>query len=181
MTTDSTIEQIATRVTAERREAIQQLMTRLTQERKQLFADIAAEEQRFGRILSELRQTLAAGTGLMTEVNRAMAVAEPLLASVGAKESGRHFDAASLEEVTAASRQVTEMVNALEGLLGSPAWEVQVPRLIEVMSRVESESQKIVDSVFRKTLVFILLLTTFVLIALLIYRFATERLIKKNG
>lgn len=181
MTTDSTIEQIATRVTAERREAIQQLMTRLTQERKQLFADIAAEEQRFGRILTELRQTLAAGTGLMTEVNRAMAVAEPLLASVGAKESGRHFDAASLEEVTAASRQVTEMVNALEGLLGSPAWEVQVPRLIEVMSRVESESQKIVDSVFRKTLVLILLLTTFVLIALLIYRFATERLIKKNG
>jgi len=164
ITTDSTIEQIATRVTSERKEAIRQLMTRLTQERKQLFADIAAEEQRFGRILTELRQTLAAGTGLMTEVNRAMAVAEDV----------------SLEEVTAASRQVTEMVNALEGLLGSPAWEVQVPRLIEVMSRLESESQKIIDSFFRKTLILILLLTTFVLIALLIYRFATEKLIKKN-
>jgi len=116
----------------------------------------------------------------MTEVNRAMAVAEPLLASVGAKESGRHTDDVSLEEVTAASSQVTEMVNAMEGLLGSPAWEVQVPRLIEVMSRVESESQEILDSIFQKTLILILLLTTFVLIALLIYRFVTERLIKKN-
>jgi hypothetical protein len=41
MTTDSTIEQIATRVTSERKEAIQQLMSRLAQERQQLLADSA--------------------------------------------------------------------------------------------------------------------------------------------
>ncbi|MFZ1957136.1 MAG: hypothetical protein WAU34_16735 [Desulfobacterales bacterium] len=41
MTTDSTIEQIATRVTSEHKEAIQQLMSRLAQERQQLLADSA--------------------------------------------------------------------------------------------------------------------------------------------
>jgi hypothetical protein len=54
------------------------------------------------------------------------------------------------------------------------------PRLIEVMSRVETQSEKILDGTFRKALILILTSTIFGLIALLIYRFVTEVLIKGN-
>ena len=54
------------------------------------------------------------------------------------------------------------------------------PRLIEVMSRVETQSEKILDATFRKALILVLTSTIFGLIALLIYRFVTEGLIKGN-
>ena len=39
-----------------------------------------------------------------------------------------------IEDITAANRQVTEMVYAMERLLSSPGWDQQLPRLVEIMT-----------------------------------------------
>jgi hypothetical protein len=162
-TSEFTIEQIVSKVSLERSKAIDQFMTRLSEERRQMLVDIAAEEQRFGRILPEMKKTLDAGTGLMAEVNRTLVAVEPLVKSM-------HDEPIDLEEIADASRRVTEMAHALERLLISPGWNEQAPRF-----------QKVLDNTFRKSLILVLVSMAGLLLTLVVYRLVTERWIRRNN
>ena len=180
-TSNSTIAQLADRVAFERKSAINQLMSQLARERKQFFADIVAEEQRLSQVLPLFKQTLDAGTGLAAEVNRVMVTAEPLLASLAKEPSSFADEPMRVEDITAASRQVTEMVYAMERLLSSPGWEKQLPRLVEVMTQVESRSEHLLGETFEKTIILILVSMVGLVCALLLYRFIVERFLKRHN
>ena len=179
-TSDVTIAKIAARVTKERRDTIEQFMAGLSRERQQLLTDITAEEQRLARILPEIRHALDAGTSLMTEVNRTMASVEPLLASMGAEKPYGIAASKKIEDIVDASRQVTEMVDALERLLMSPGWSEQAPRLTEAIHRLETSSREIMDATFRNMTILILVFMGGLLVTLLVYRWVAERVIRRK-
>ena len=80
-----------------------------------------------------------------------------------------------------ASRQVTEMVDALERLLVSPVWSEQAPRLTEAIHRLETSSREIMDATFRNMVVLILVFMAGLLVTLLLYRWVADILSRGNG
>jgi hypothetical protein len=179
-TSEFAIDKVSSLVKSERSQAIDQVMTRLSTERQQLIADIADEEQRLNRLLPEIKNTLDAGTSLMAEVNRTMVSLEPLLASMRSEKPGSDAEPMKIKEIAETSRQVTEMVNALERLLVSPGWSEQGPGLMDVVHRMETSSQKILDSTFRNMVILVLVFMASLLVTLLVYRMITERVIQRN-
>jgi hypothetical protein len=83
-----------------------------------------------------------------------------------------------IEAIADTSRQMTEMVNALERLLASPGWSEQAPRLTDVVHHREASSQKILDSTFRNALILVLVFMASLLATLLVYRLVTESVIR---
>ena len=116
----------------------------------------------------------------MAEVNRTMVSLEPLLASMRSEKPGSDAEPMKIKEIAETSRQVTEMVNALERLLVSPGWSEQGPGLMDVVHRMETSSQKILDSTFRNMVILVLVFMASLLVTLLVYRMITERVIQRN-
>ena len=116
----------------------------------------------------------------MTEVNRTMASVEPLLASMGAEKPYGIAASKKIEDIVDASRQVTEMVDALERLLMSPGWSEQAPRLTEAIHRLETSSREIMDATFRNMTILILVFMGGLLVTLLVYRWVAERVIRRK-
>lgn len=169
-----TINQVMQRVSLEREAAIVQLMDRLAVERKRSIEDILSEEKRVTGLMTELRQTLAVANELVTSTNT-------LAGRFGIEEGGpatsEPFDIkdyqATLVEASKVLQQTDALVKTVDNFLLSPEWEKSLPRFVETLNSVQTESEEWVNHAFLVGAGLIL----FFFLTLFGYRFAAQRLL----
>ena len=172
----ATVNQVMQRVSIEREAAIVQLMDRFALERKQSIEDILAEEKRVTGLLTELRQTLAAGNELVTSTNT-------LAGRFGMQEEGaakgtpsEPFDIkdyqATLVEASKVLQQTDALVKTVDTFLLSPEWEKSLPRFIEALDNAEGEGEEAITHAFFLGAG----LTLFFFLTLFGYRFVSRRI-----
>lgn len=170
---EETIDQVMKRVSIEREAAIDQFIDRFAKERKQTIDDLLAEEERIKALIAELRQTLAVGNELVTSSNT-------LVARLGFEEGDTSSEPFDIKEYQTTLTEASKMIQQADGLIKtvdqlmlSPGWENSLPRIIEALDSAEKEASEWATHAF---LLGMGLIAAFFL-ALLVYRYASERLL----
>ena len=147
------IEQTFSRLTAERQAAINHAMDRFAVERQKTLEDFLAEEERLKGLLTELRETLTAGSGLVVATND---LVEKLNLGQGPSFDINEYKKA-IEETTMAIAQLNQLVGEANLMLNSSGWENLFPKFEKTIDRVGEESNEIIDHTFLRG-IFLLLI-----------------------
>ncbi len=141
----------------------------ISEEREKTIDQLMAQEQRVRGVLTDLRQTLTAGTALASQLNTTVGSVDGLVARLHA----RRKEPVDIKDVVKVLEQTTLAIQSTEQLLTSPGWDQRFPQLIQLVNRTESEGEEWSDHAFRRAIVLILIF----FVALFAYRFASAKLI----
>ncbi len=151
---------------------------------RQFMDALSSQEARAQAMLREMRRTLDAGKGAATAVHGALGSLDSIVgvlarpAPPGAPPS-RPFD---VTEYTRALEQLGRSASELEALLR--AVDRDAPRVAALIGEAGREAsdrgRALVDHAFRRLLTLSLLLVAAVLVAALLYRWVTLRLLRAN-
>ena len=163
--------------------AAEQLPGQISTERVEILKSLEAQEKQLTPMVSEVRQTLAAGTEMSTSLNTTLKTFDALMERFGVGETNgagspetntepfRILDyRETAAQVEATSRQLTELLNTLDRTVGST-------NLAQLSTQAQIGGRELVDYAFWKGI----LLVAIVLIAALIYRFVVMRLMSTRG
>jgi len=178
-TADITIKSFMERFAVERQATIKQFMTELNAERKEMFEDLLSEEKRLSGVLAELRETMKTGVDLVSHLNNTLAGVDTMATRFLPKPSGvpsEPFDIKDYENVVEKVAGVTGSLNntvvSIDRLLASAGWERTMPRLIQVVEKLEADTHKWMLRSFLMGVGLILIFFA----ALFAYRQATKKL-----
>ena len=179
-----TIEQVMREATVLRRETIEQLLEGVAQQRTDLIREFAAEEERLGGLLTELRHTLTEANTLTLSVDTLAQRFD--LGAEGAGPPKGPEEPLDIEEVRLAIVDTRSVVQELNGLvltttelLNSPGADRLVPSLVEAINQAGATSEDLVDhSVIRAALLILFALFGYV-IARLCYGWIAMRWLGK--
>ena len=182
---EATIKQTFENLSAERKMTIDQVMRLFAEERKRTIEDFVAEEKRLRGLLTEIRQALVEGTGLVTNLNTTVESVSSLAAQFTTEPSAadsKPFDIQeyreALGEASATVQQLNTLVESIDRLLTSPGLEKPLPQLVETFNQVEAKGEKLVNHAYRRAVVLILIFLVGAFLAMLAYRFLSERFIR---
>ncbi|MBW1693243.1 MAG: OmpH family outer membrane protein [Deltaproteobacteria bacterium] len=158
---DKTIKQAMKNISAERQAAIKQFMMDLSTERKKAIQEFLDEEQRMRGLLAELRQTLTAGSELVTSVNTLAERLDLGHSETDAASSSEPFNIkdyqATLVEASNVIQKLDSLTKTIERVIDSPGFKQLEPIFDKSVGRVEKEGEKIIDHTFRRTVLLILI------------------------
>ncbi len=165
------IEQAFSNLAAERQAAIDQLMDRFAVERHKTLEEFLAEEERLKGLLTELRETLTAGSGLVVATND---LAEKLNWGEGPPFDIHEYQRA-VAETTAGIRQLNQLVGEINLTLNSPGLENLFPKLEKTIDRVGLESDAIIDRAFLRGIYLLLIwFVGYIVAKLILQRFRSR-------
>jgi hypothetical protein len=178
-----TILQLANEFKAERKETVDHVFVNIANERQMIIDQLAAEEQRLTGVLAELRTTIEAGNELTLSVD---ALAERL--DLGGEEGGqagepmepaKPFDIEdyrqTLIQASAAIHDLNELVGSTHKLIDSDGAERLVPEVTAAIDDVGSIGQEMIDRIFYRAVVFLVLALVGVIASRLAYRWLEKR------
>jgi hypothetical protein len=174
----TTINRVMTKVALERETAIKQFMDRLAGERQNAFQELIAEEQRIKGLVTELRETLAEGSNLLvsaTAFTEKLNLGKPADKPTDAKPFDIQEYRNTIAEVSGTARELTTLVDKMDGLLTSDGWGQLLPQIVNTLAKVESEGEKVINHTFRQAILLILIW----LVGYVIARLILQRLAKK--
>jgi hypothetical protein len=145
-------------IAEERAAAIEQMDGVITAQRQGLTQDIESQGPAVQDVLADLQQTLDSGTALSTSVNSTLETinamgsdtpAEPRPVSTSPSEPFDIKDyGAVASKATETARELNELVNSLDNLLGSPALEARLGELDLAVARAESSGKRLLNHTF---------------------------------
>jgi hypothetical protein len=156
-----TIKQAMENISAERQAAIKQFMVDLSTERKKAIQEFLDEEQRMRGLLTELRQTLTAGSELVTSANTLAERLDLGHSETDAASSSEPFNIkdyqATLVEASSAIQKMDVLTKTIEHLMVSPGGKQLEQILDKSVDRAEKEGEKIIDYTFRRAVLLIMI------------------------
>jgi hypothetical protein len=176
-----TILQLADKVDAERKKAVDQVFVNIARERQLILDQLVAEEQRLTGVITELRTTIEAGNQLTLSVD---ALAErldlggpPDPATVG--EPVKPFDIEdyrqTLIQASAAIHDLNELVGSTHKLIDSDGAGRLVPQVTAAIDDVGDMGQDMIDRVFYRAVILLVLALAGFVLARLAYRWLETR------
>ena len=177
-----TILQLADEISAERKKTVDHVFVNIAKERKLILDRLVAEEQRLTGVITELRTTIEAGNQLTLSVD---ALAERLDLGVEADtaidgEPAKPFVIEdyrqTLIQASAAIHDLNELVGSTHQLVDSDGAERLVPEVTAAIADVGSMGQEMIDRIFYRAVVFIVLALVGFIAARLAYRLLEKRL-----
>ena len=178
-TADTTIKSFMERFAVERQDTIEQFMKELNAERKEMLEDFLSEEKRLSGVLVELRETMKIGVDLVSHLNNTLAGVDTMATRFKPQPSdvpAEPFDIkdyqAVVDKVAGVTGSLNNTVVSIDRLLSSAGWERTMPRLIEVVEKLESDAH---TWMLRSFLMGAGLILIF-FIALFAYRHATKKI-----
>ena len=178
-TADVTIKSFMERFAVERQATIEQFMKELNAERKEMLEDFLSEEKRLSGVLVELRETMKIGVDLVSHLNNTLAGVDTMATRFKPQPSdvpAEPFDIkdyqAVVDKVAGVTGSLNNTVVSIDRLLSSAGWERTMPRLIEVVEKLEEDTHKWMLRSFLMGAGLILIF----FVALLAYRHATKKL-----
>lgn len=181
---EATIDQLVDRITKERENAINHLVDRMANQRKQTIEEFLAEEKRMRGLLTDLKQTLAAGNNVLMSTNT---LVERL--NLGQTDSGTTTPSepfnikdyqATLAEASSVIVQLDGLVRTVDQWMLSPGWEKALPGIIQALEKAEEQGKKWVQQAFLLGVILILILLTGSVFAMLAYRYMTRRIFETD-
>jgi hypothetical protein len=169
-------------IAAEREATINQFMNELSAERKDVFKDFITEEHRMRGLLTELRQTLAAGNELAVSAG---ALVERLnLGQGGPSEASSPSEPFAIKdyqetlvEASSVVQQLDGLINSFDQVILSAGWEQALPRLVNALDLIGSKGDERMNHAFKLGLVFILVFLVGWFFVLLGYRYVAYRVL----
>lgn len=178
-TADITINSFMERFAVERQATIKQFMTELNTERKEMLEDFLSEEKRLSGVLAELRETMKIGVDLAAHLNNTIAGVDTMTTRFKPQPStvpAEPFDIkdyqAVVDKVAGVTLGLNNTVVSIDRLLSSAGWERTMPRLIQVVEKLEEDTH---TWMLRSFLMGAGLILIF-FVALFAYRHATKKL-----
>ena len=163
----------------------EQLPQQLSTEREEILQALAAQETTLTPLVSEVRQTLTAGSQMSTSLNTTVTTFDALMKRFGVGETNQagppDTNAAPFRiqdygqtavQLEAAARQLTELFRTFDQTLGSTNLSRLSAQVGPVVQQAQTGGKEIVDYAFWKGVLFVAI----VLVAALIYRFLGARL-----
>jgi hypothetical protein len=157
----------------------EKLPEQLSAEREQILKALESQEKTLTPLVDNMRQTLTAGTQMSTSLNTTLTTFDVLMKRFGVGETNNagppdtnaepfhildYARTAAQLEVTA--RQLTELLDRFDQTIAST-------NLTQLSTRAESGGKQVVDYAFWRAVLFVVI----VLLAFLIYRFVSARLL----
>lgn len=180
----ATILQLADEFAAERKQTVDHVFVNIAKERQVIFDQLVAEEERLTGVLAEMQTTIEAGNQLTLSVD---ALAERLNIGAGgegptdgefvelSKPFGIDDYRQTLIQATAAINDLNELVGSTHQLVDSDGAERLVPEVTAAIDDVGSMGQEMIDRVFNRALVLLLIALFGFVAARLAYRWFEMR------
>jgi len=173
--------QLAHEFAAERKETVDQVFVNIAKERQLIVDQLVAEEQRLTGVLAELRTTIEAGNELTLSVD---ALAERL--DLGAEEppgesteSAKPFDIEdyrqTLIQATTAIQDLDKLVGSTHRLVDSDGADKLIPQVATAIDDVGTMGEAMIDRVFARAVVFLILALVGFIAARFAYRWLETR------
>ena len=173
--------QLASEFAAERKETVDHVFVNIAKERQMIVDQLVAEEQRLTGVLAELRTTIEAGNELTLSVD---ALAERL--DLGAEEppgesteSAKPFDIEdyrqTLIQATTAIQDLDKLVGSTHRLVDSDGADKLIPQVATAIDDVGTMGEAMIDRVFARAIVFLILALVGFIAARLAYRWLERR------
>ena len=175
--------QLAGKFAAERKETVDQVFVNIARERQLIVDQLVAEEQRLTGVLAELRTTIEAGNELTLSVD---ALADRL--NLGAKEEGqtgepveptKPFDIEdyrqTLIQATTTIQDLDKLVGSTHRLVDSDGADKLIPQVATAIDDVGTMGQDMIDRVFSRAILFLVLALVGFVLARLAYRWLEMR------
>ncbi len=174
----------------ERAAAIDQLFEHAANERKAIMQTFENEEVRLRGLLEDVRLTVEATSALSASLNTMVGSTDTLLSrfdrpSGEPRPDGQPFRItdyqATVESLTVTVRELNRLAGSLHELLATPAWQEGGSQLTAAVSEGRETLEGLIDRVFVRAIVVVLVLVASWLLATLVYRFLTRRLVPAPG
>lgn len=178
-----TILQLADEFKAERKETVDHVFVNIAKERQLIIDQLVAEEQRLTGVLAELRTTIEAGNQLTLSVD---ALAERL--DLGGEderqtrepvEPAEPFDIEdyrqTLIQATTAIHDLNDLVGSTHRLIDSDGAGRLVPQVATAIDDVGTMGEAMIDRVFARAVLFLILALVGFIAARLAYRWLETR------
>jgi hypothetical protein len=157
----------------------EKLPEQLSAEREQILKALESQEKSLTPLLNETRQTLTAGTAMSTSLNTTLTTFDALMKRFGVGETNNAgppdtnsapFNildyARTAAQLEATARQLTELLDRFDQTIAST-------NLTQLSTQAESGGKQVVDYAFGRAVLFVVV----VLLAFLVYRFVSARLL----
>jgi uncharacterized protein Yka (UPF0111/DUF47 family) len=159
-------------------EVINQLMAGLTVQRQELLDDLLREEARLRGVLVDLREALVVGTEITENISETAQVAERLAERLNLGEGGADGEPMTPEQMQQMLSDVSQiaaeyklLLQEVNTLVATPAWDQRVPQVLDVLGRVDTEIDQLVYLIFALNAGLIVL----IFVGLFAYRYANAR------
>jgi hypothetical protein len=190
------IEQLPDKVTKEREAAVQQVGKLIEKEQAAFFKGFDKREANTRRLIGDVHTVLKQADNSMAELGKAIKGAESLVAETKAaglifndlvqsvdhltarfmtdesKSPSKPFDileyTAALKEVKDIALEMDELVDSIDNVVASPAWE-------NLFVKLNEATEKRVDHIFWRLVLLVLITAACVLILVPILRFSIKR------
>ena len=184
----SNVTQIVTSVDRVTRVA-EQVPQQVTAEREAILKALESQERELKPLLSEARQTLAAGTELSSAMNTTLTTFDGVMKRLGVGEPKTGERASTnaepfriqnygkvAEQLETAARQLTVLLQTFEQTLGANNRTQLAAQISPVVQQAQAGGKELVDYAFQKALLFV----GVVLLAALLYRLLATWLTRKK-
>lgn len=164
----------------ERSRAIEQMAEAVSTEREAIIRSLDAEREDVAQILQELRSTMEAGrelsdslTGTITALDSMVKAMEASRLESGAAKMEMDDITAALMAGTTTADEATELVDRIEALLTSEAWQKRGSDLGQVAESFELSGSRLIRQAQWSGLMLVVTLVVGIAAGLLIYRVAS--------
>jgi hypothetical protein len=157
----------------------EKLPEQLSAEREQILKALDSQEKTLVPLLDNMRQTLTAGTQMSTSLNTTLTTFDALMKRFGVGETNNAgppdtnsapFNildyARTAAQLEATARQLTELLDRFDQTIAST-------NLTQLSTQAESGGKHVVDYAFWRAVLFVVV----VLVAFLVYRFVSARIL----
>jgi hypothetical protein len=164
----------------------EQLPAQVDRQREEIFKALEAQEKQLTPLIAELRQALGAGQGMSDSLNTTITSMDALMKRFGVGEprppgaTGTKGEPFRIQDYTqsaaqfeATARQLTELLRGLDQALASPHLAQLGAGVAPAVQAAKAGGKEVVDYAFARAL----MLVAAVLVAALLYRFLSRRLL----
>jgi hypothetical protein len=186
---EESFDRIATRSGEEVRAATDHLVGQLASERKAIMEGLESQTGPIKEVLGESRETLATARMTAQALNEVIASLDALVcrfeadiaATTPAASELPPFDVneytAAASEVAVAAAELRNVIGSLDELMASPSWEKRIPEIAGMIGQVRIDGERWLDHAFRLGLLLTVVLLAGAVMAMLSYRYLSERLL----
>lgn len=180
------ISRVAEQFPRERKETLDQFFGGVTAQREALMSDLRDDRGQIQDTLKEFRATIDAGQDLAKTLNTTIQSAQSLAKQVNPpgqpaapkKEEGpdplEQYKAAAAQTTLAADR-LTGFADRLDSVLNSEGWNEVAGSVQNVTAGIQSSGERLIDRMFWRMLIIVLVTPFAVVGALALYRMGSRR------
>jgi hypothetical protein len=143
----------------------------ITKERKDLMKELESDEKLLRGMLSDVRTVVNASNKLASSIDKTVETTGFRMADF--RES--------VSDISTAAQQLNAVVISLDKLMVSPGWDKRIPQLMDTANKVVSTSEELIDHIYYRGILLIIIFLIGSIIAMVIYRLIAGSLLKSTS